>query len=140
MVARNTRGNDVTRWCAAAAALCVLVLSQRTAEAVRHEREAVRHEREAVRRNTAPVAHGFSRASGPFDAATALLTQAVDERTIAGAVAAVSHHGKVTYLQAVGLHDLETRAPMTERTLFRIYSMTKPITAAAVMMLHESGR
>jgi CubicO group peptidase (beta-lactamase class C family) len=86
------------------------------------------------------VAHGFSRASGPFDAATALLQQAVDERKIAGAVAAVSQHGQVTYLQAVGLQDLETRAAMTERTLFRIYSMTKPVTAAAVMMLHEAGR
>jgi CubicO group peptidase (beta-lactamase class C family) len=40
----------------------------------------------------------------------------------------------------VGVQDLGTRAPMTERTLFRVYSMTKPVTAVAVMMLHEEGK
>lgn len=72
--------------------------------------------------------------------ATALLTQLVEERTIAGAVAAVARNGKLAYLEAVGVQDLATRAPMTERTLFRIYSMTKPVTAVAVMMLHEDGK
>ena len=46
----------------------------------------------------------------------------------------------MAYLEAVGVQDLETRAPMTERSLFRIYSMTRPVTAVAVMMLHEEGR
>ena len=72
--------------------------------------------------------------------ATALLQQLVDQRTIAGAVAAFARHGRLAYLEAVGVQDLETRAPMTERTLFRIYSMTKPVTAVAVMMLLEQGR
>ena len=72
--------------------------------------------------------------------ATALLTQLVAEQTIAGAVAAVARNGKLAYLEAVGVQDLATRAPMTERTLFRIYSMTKPVTAVAVMMLHEDGK
>jgi CubicO group peptidase (beta-lactamase class C family) len=72
--------------------------------------------------------------------ATALLQRYVDERKVAGAVAAVARRGKVTYLAAVGVQDLETRAPMSERTLFRIYSMTKPIAAVAAMMLHEEGR
>ncbi len=67
--------------------------------------------------------------------------QAVRHRAkIAGAVAAVARHGKVAYLEAVGVQDLQTRAPMTERSLFRIYSMTKSVTAVAVMMLHEQGR
>jgi CubicO group peptidase (beta-lactamase class C family) len=79
-------------------------------------------------------------AAGPFDEVSALLKQSVAERKIAGAVAAVAQHGKTIYLEAVGVQDLETRSPMTERTLFRIYSMTKPITAVAVMMLHEAGR
>jgi CubicO group peptidase (beta-lactamase class C family) len=73
-------------------------------------------------------------------AAAALLEQFVADRKIAGAVAAVARRGKVAYLQAVGVQDLEIRAPMSERTLFRIYSMTKPVTAVAVMMLHEEGR
>ena len=59
---------------------------------------------------------------------------------IAGAVAAVARRGQVAYLEAVGVQDLETRAPMTERSLFRIYSMTKSVTAVAVMMLHEERR
>ena len=55
-------------------------------------------------------------------------------------MAAVARRGQVAYLEAVGVQDLETRAPMTERSLFRIYSMTKSVTAVAVMMLHEEGR
>ena len=99
------------------AALSALAVSHRRAEAVRHERGV-----------------------GPFDTVTALLTQAVAEQKVAGVVAAVAQHGKTVYLESVGVQDLQTRAPMTARTLFRIYSMTKPVTAAAVMMLHEDGR
>lgn len=72
--------------------------------------------------------------------ATALLNRYVTEQRIAGAVAAVARRGKLGYLEAVGVQDLQTRVPMTERSLFRIYSMTRPITAVAVMMLHEEGR
>ena len=75
-----------------------------------------------------------------FQDATALLERYVAEQKIAGGVAAVAHNGKVVYLKAVGVQDLESRAPMTERSLFRIYSMTKPVTAVAAMMLHEEGR
>ena len=69
--------------------------------------------------------------------ATALLRQFVADRKIAGAVAAVARRGKLVYLEPVGLQSLESRAPMTERSLFRIYSMTKAVTAVAVMMLVE---
>jgi CubicO group peptidase (beta-lactamase class C family) len=79
-------------------------------------------------------------ASAPLAEATALLTQFVAEKKIAGAVAAVARHGKLGYLEAVGVQDLETRASMTDRSLFRLYSMTKPVTAVAVMMLFEAGR
>jgi CubicO group peptidase (beta-lactamase class C family) len=72
--------------------------------------------------------------------ATALLNQYVADRKIAGAVAAVARRGKLAYLEAVGVQDLASRAPMTERSLFRIYSMTKPVTAVAAMILHERGR
>jgi CubicO group peptidase (beta-lactamase class C family) len=72
--------------------------------------------------------------------ATKLLEQFVADRKIAGAVAAVARQGKIAYLQAAGVQDLATRAPMSERTLFRIYSMSKPVTAVAVMMLHDQGR
>ena len=81
-----------------------------------------------------------STAAGPLDEATALLKQFVADRKIAGAVAAVAHHGKTIYLESAGVQDLATRATMTERSVFRIYSMTKPVTAAAVMMLRDEGR
>jgi CubicO group peptidase (beta-lactamase class C family) len=72
--------------------------------------------------------------------ATTLLSSLVAEGAIAGAVAGVVRHDKLAYLEAIGVQDLATRAPMTERSLFRIYSMTKPITAVAVMMLYDEGR
>jgi CubicO group peptidase (beta-lactamase class C family) len=78
--------------------------------------------------------------SARLRAATAFLNEFAADRKIAGAVAAVARRGKLAYLEAVGFQNLDTRAPMTERTLFRIYSMTKPVTAVAVMMLHEQGR
>ena len=91
--------------------------------------QVVRVAPEAVRLDAAALAQ-----------ATTLLKQLVADQTIAGAVAAVARHGKLAYLEAVGVQDLGTRAPMTERTLFRIYSMTKPVTAVAVMMLLEEGK
>lgn len=72
--------------------------------------------------------------------ATDLLNRYVAEGRIAGAVAAVARRGRVGYLEAVGFQDLQTRVPMSARSLFRVYSMTRPITAVAVMMLHEEGR
>src|SRR5262245_44845361 len=75
-----------------------------------------------------------------LQAATAILRQYVADRKIAGAVAAVARRGKLVYLEPVGLQSLESRAPMTERSLFRIYSMTKAVTAVAVMMLVEERK
>jgi CubicO group peptidase (beta-lactamase class C family) len=72
--------------------------------------------------------------------ATDLLNRYVREHRMAGAVAAVARHGRVGYLEAVGFQDLQTRAPMSERSLFRIYSMTKSVTAVAAMMLQEEHR
>jgi CubicO group peptidase (beta-lactamase class C family) len=71
--------------------------------------------------------------------ATALLQQFVAEGKIAGAVAAVARRGRAVYVEAVGVQDLETRVPMTPASMFRIYSMTKPVTAVAAMMLHDAG-
>ena len=72
--------------------------------------------------------------------ATDLLQQYVADRKIAGAVAAVARNGKLAYLEPVGVQDLATRAPMDAQSIFRIYSMTKSVTAVAAMMLHEEGR
>jgi CubicO group peptidase (beta-lactamase class C family) len=75
-----------------------------------------------------------------LQAATAILRQYVADRKISGAVAAVARRGKLVYLEPVGLQSFESRAPMTERSLFRIYSMTKAVTAVAVMMLVEEHK
>jgi CubicO group peptidase (beta-lactamase class C family) len=71
---------------------------------------------------------------------SALLEQSIEEGKIAGAVVAVGRRGQIAYLRAAGLQDLATGSPMTERSIFRIYSMTKPVTAVAAMMLWEEGR
>ena len=69
----------------------------------------------------------------------ALTRRYVDEGKLAGVVTLVARHGKVVYFDATGTADLETGAPMTRDTLFRIYSMSKPITAVAAMILYEEG-
>ena len=75
-----------------------------------------------------------------LQSATAVLRQFVADRKIAGAVGAVARRGKIVYLEPVGLQDRETREPMTERSLFRIYSMTKAVTSVAVLMLADEGK
>jgi len=69
----------------------------------------------------------------------ALNRRYVDEGKLAGTVTLIARGGKVVHFEAVGVADLETGAPMTRDTLFRIYSMSKPITAVAAMMLYEDG-
>lgn len=78
--------------------------------------------------------------SAKLTEATALLQSVVADRQVAGAVAAVARHGKLAYLEAVGAQSLEPRVAMTPQSVFRIYSMTKSVTAVAVMMLVEEGR
>ena len=64
----------------------------------------------------------------------------IDEERLAGAVTVVARCGKVVYFKAQGMMDIETNKPMQRDTIFRIYSMTKPIAAAAVMMLCEEEK
>ncbi len=63
----------------------------------------------------------------------------VDEGRISGGQVAVIRHGEQVYRNTYGLRDLERGAPTTEDTIYRIYSMTKPITSVALMMLWEEG-
>lgn len=78
--------------------------------------------------------------------ATALdrLSNAIRERVasghLPGAVALVARHGKVAYFQAFGARDPASGAPMERDSIFRVYSMTKPIVSVGVMMLWEEGR
>jgi CubicO group peptidase (beta-lactamase class C family) len=63
----------------------------------------------------------------------------LDQKKIAGALTLVARRGRVAYLSPLGMMDLERGRPMREDTLFRIYSMTKPITSVALMTLYEHG-
>ena len=63
----------------------------------------------------------------------------VDEGKLAGVMTMVARHGKIVHLNAAGTYGVDNDKPLTEDTLFRIYSMSKPITAVALMMLYEEG-
>lgn len=69
-----------------------------------------------------------------------VIQKGVDDGRIAGGVALVARHGKVAYLKAVGMADRDAKKPMRADNIFRICSMTKPLTSVAVMMLYEEGR
>ncbi len=72
--------------------------------------------------------------------ATATLQAHVDAGDIAGVVAAVVRDGKLVYRVALGHRDLEAGDPMPWDALFRMYSMTRPVTSVAILMLHDEGR
>ncbi|PYX71724.1 MAG: serine hydrolase [Acidobacteria bacterium] len=64
----------------------------------------------------------------------------IDDKRIAGAVTLVVRHGKVAWFKAQGMSDREAAKTMPTDAMFRICSMTKPITSVAVMMLYEEGK
>jgi CubicO group peptidase (beta-lactamase class C family) len=59
---------------------------------------------------------------------------------IPGAIILIQQHGQPVYSEKFGLRDAATRQPMTADTIFRLYSMSKPVTSVAAMMLVEDGR
>jgi len=68
-----------------------------------------------------------------------LLSRYIEPGKIAGAVTLVARRGQVAWLSPLGLMDRERKTAMSPETIFRIYSMTKPVTSVALMMLHERG-
>src|SRR5690349_9470881 len=64
----------------------------------------------------------------------------VDEGKIAGVVTWIARHGQVVHEDAYGMADIEAKRPMTPDAYFYVYSMTKPITSVALLMLYEEGR
>jgi len=64
----------------------------------------------------------------------------VDDGRLAGWLLAISRHGKLVHVSSCGYRDREAGLEVTPDTLWRIYSMTKPITSVAAMMLYEEGR
>jgi CubicO group peptidase (beta-lactamase class C family) len=70
----------------------------------------------------------------------ALLNSHVDAGELAGAAALVWRQGSVEEVVAVGQRELRTGLPVTRDTIFRVASMTKPVTTVAALMLHDEGR
>ena len=69
----------------------------------------------------------------------AAMQRLVDDGQVAGVVAVIARDGQTVHCNASGVLDVDSGRPMPRDALFRIASMTKPITAAAVMLLWESG-
>ena len=64
----------------------------------------------------------------------------VDAEKIAGASVLVARKGKVVFFETFGMMDKEAGKRVAEDTIFRFYSMSKPVTSVAVMMLVEQGK
>ena len=85
-----------------------------------------------------PEAVGFS--SERLERLHRLIQEEVDKKQLAGAVTILARHGKVVDYRAFGQRDLARAAPMTKDVIFRDYSMTKPVTGVAMMILYEEGK
>ena len=68
-----------------------------------------------------------------------MIRKGVDKGEIPGAVVLVARHGKIAYFESIGMRDTTKDAPLDKDAIFRIYSMTKPFTSVAAMMLVEEG-
>ena len=64
----------------------------------------------------------------------------VDNKKLAGTVTLLARRGRLISLDVYGQQDLATKTPMRQDSIFRIFSMTKPVTAVAMMMLYEEGK
>jgi CubicO group peptidase (beta-lactamase class C family) len=71
---------------------------------------------------------------------SAAMQKVIDDKRLAGITTMIARHGKIVHFETFGSQNLETKTPMAKDTIFRIYSMTKPITGVALMMLYEEGK
>lgn len=75
-----------------------------------------------------------------LDRITEITQGYVDQGQLAGAITMVARHGKLVHFEAVGARGADDARPLQKDALFRIYSMSKPITAVAIMQLYEQGK
>ncbi len=68
------------------------------------------------------------------------LQKYVDKGQTPGFVTVIARKGKIAHFEAIGMQDIENKKPVEADTIFRIYSMSKPITSVAVMLLYDEGR
>jgi CubicO group peptidase (beta-lactamase class C family) len=70
----------------------------------------------------------------------AAIQEAIDQKKIAGGAVLLARHGKVVYQSAVGQQDVENKVSLNSSTLFRLASMSKPVTSVVAMQLVEDGK
>jgi CubicO group peptidase (beta-lactamase class C family) len=123
---KRSRTDGWTRNCRFAAALTLSVLAL-SIEA-----------RAAGRAEPPPATQIFSNAR--FQRVGDFIRQEIAAGHMPGAVILVQQHGHPVYFECFGLRDVESGRPMTADSIFRLYSMSKPITSVAAMMLVEEGK
>lgn len=69
-----------------------------------------------------------------------VMKKQIDEHKIAGGIVLIAKNGKLVFQEPYGVMDLETKKPIAPDTIFRIYSMSKAITSAAALILHDEGK
>ena len=85
-----------------------------------------------------PAGNGFDQER--FLRISSRMSEAVSQGEMIGGAGLLARNGRVLYQENYGMADKKNAMPVTDDTLFRIYSMTKPITTVAVLMLYEQGR
>ena len=85
-----------------------------------------------------PESVGFS--TERLERLHAAIQEEVDQKHLAGAVTILARHGKIVDYRTYGMRDMAAATPMTKDTIFRDYSMTKPVTGVAMMILYEEGK
>ena len=124
---RRWRTDDPAPWRAVAAALALLVLAVAAGRPDSGSAEPA-----------SAVSTSLSHAK--LDRVGDYIRQEIAAGKMPGAVILIQQHGHPVYFGSFGVRDVESRRPMTADTIFRIYSMSKPITSVAAMMLVEDGK
>jgi CubicO group peptidase (beta-lactamase class C family) len=90
------------------------------------------------RRTASALAESFSRAR--LERVGDYMRNEIATGKIPGAIVLIQQHGQPVYFEKFGVRDVATGLPMTDDTIFRLYSMSKPVTSVAAMMLVEDGK
>lgn len=130
---RRVRGTAV----AAAITLSVFCFQSVRAQKAQHRSQHGTPQNESLPM-ASPESVGFS--SERLEQLHALIQGEIDAKQLAGAVTILARHGKIVDYRTYGMRDMATGTPMAKDTIFRDYSMTKPVTGVAMMLLYEQGK
>src|SRR3982074_1504476 len=124
---KRWRISSSTPRCRAAAALALLVVAI-----------AVGWPNAGWAESPAPASASFSRAK--LQRVGDYIRNEIATSKIPGAIILIQQHGQPVYFESLGVRNVATKLPMTADTIFRLYSMSKPVTSVAAMMLVEEGK